>query len=495
MVNNESPDEYKRRIASDILNAQVNQPPNPSQLDNQPDENLVALDIDDEEEGEEEEDQPQINQDQIENITRPQKPAQAATPEQQIREAREAVPEYVETPAAAEEPQPGGPAVQQNKKERTREQLEKEASRVRSKIIKGERQQLAERAVGLTWQDLKKKITTEALKKLAVQAWEWVATATAEYWVPILLGIIGIIIIIVAVVFLVRALQTPNTMGSSPVQAADILNDRPWISKVLGLSGDKNVADKLTSLVLDGLSQDLNKLESEMNNPPGYPPGLQQKVVAKIQEIRGYISEFQQLTPGDKQANDVGLKIVTAVGQLSDFFGQAPWRIDVQTAWPLPKDKIRSFNNSLHCGTPLRPENCNHHRTFEQFMKGTADATDIGAPYNTLVFAIFAGTVVKRGNVLGTYLEIKSADGHFLAVYAHMRAVPSNLVSGTTVQIGNQIGQLTGLQNGISNPHLHFELYKDGQAVVTTREDIASHKYAQVGHYLWDRDKAALNLN
>ena len=478
---NPSPEEeYRKKLISDIRPiARKEAEENPPDVNVEPEE-------DEEIEGEEEEEQePQPNREDIERLTRQQRVEK--TPQQQLEKGE--VPEYQAEPPEAYKQPPGGPAIKPKKPgltQRGGQAVKRGASKAGQAVKSG-----AEKA-GQAIAQAAKKIAAQAAQFLAKAAAQAVATL-APYWGPILIGLIAVIIIIVGVVILIRALQTPNAMGSSPVQAVDILNDRPWISKVLGLSGDKNVADKLTLPVLDGLSQNLTKLESDMNNPPYSSNPAKAQILAKIQEIRGYITTFQQLPQTDKRKNEYGSKIVKAAGQLADFFGQAPWHYPGQTAWPVPKDKIHSFNSTLHCGTPMRPENCHHHRTMVQFMQGTADATDIGAPYNTPVFAAFEGTVVKRGSVLGTYLEIKSLDGHYLAVYMHMQAVKFN--QGDHVQVGNQIGQLTGIQSGITHPHLHFELYKDGQAVVTTREDIASRKYGQVGQYLWERDKAALNLN
>ncbi|TSC93331.1 MAG: hypothetical protein Athens101428_703, partial [Candidatus Berkelbacteria bacterium Athens1014_28] len=121
------------------------------------------------------------------------------------------VPSYKAEPA--KEPQPGGPAFQ-FKKPLMPKPMVKAPTSAKSLAQGG----------ATAAKELGKK-AAQAVAKLAVRA----AAATAQYWLPILLAIILIVGIIFAIIFFVRAIS--GAEGTTPVQAADILNDRPWISK------------------------------------------------------------------------------------------------------------------------------------------------------------------------------------------------------------------------------------------------------------------------
>lgn len=90
---------------------------------------------------------------------------------------------------------------------------------------------------------------------------------------------------------------------------------------------------------------------------------------------------------------------------------------------------------------------------------------DWAAPIGTPIAAAFDGQVVFEGDGkgYGNLISISHANNRETR-YAHMQRFADGISVGTTVKAGDVIGYIgtTGLSTG---PHLHFELYQDGQAI------------------------------
>lgn len=90
---------------------------------------------------------------------------------------------------------------------------------------------------------------------------------------------------------------------------------------------------------------------------------------------------------------------------------------------------------------------------------------DWAAPVGTPIHAAFDGTIayVGDGQGYGNVVRISHA-GNRETRYAHMSRFADGLKAGMTVKAGDLIGYVgtTGLSTG---PHLHFELYQNGEAI------------------------------
>ncbi|MBR6744566.1 MAG: M23 family metallopeptidase [Clostridia bacterium] len=91
---------------------------------------------------------------------------------------------------------------------------------------------------------------------------------------------------------------------------------------------------------------------------------------------------------------------------------------------------------------------------------------DVAASAGTPVYAVADGTVesVEFHPMMGQTVVITHADG-YQSVYQNMQtAVPDGIKAGATVKAGDKIGAVgdTALIEISEEPHLHFELYKDG---------------------------------
>jgi murein DD-endopeptidase MepM/ murein hydrolase activator NlpD len=90
---------------------------------------------------------------------------------------------------------------------------------------------------------------------------------------------------------------------------------------------------------------------------------------------------------------------------------------------------------------------------------------DWAAPVGTPIAAAFDGQIVFEGDGkgYGNLIRISHANNRETR-YAHMQRFADGMSVGSTVKAGDVIGYIgtTGLSTG---PHLHFELYQDGQAI------------------------------
>ena len=90
-------------------------------------------------------------------------------------------------------------------------------------------------------------------------------------------------------------------------------------------------------------------------------------------------------------------------------------------------------------------------------------AIDIPAPLGTPVVAAMAGRVEKlfQSKAGGMTAYIRSADGRWLAYYAHLSGYVTGLAEGQAIAVGQQIGFVGDSGNaGAGNTHLHFALHR-----------------------------------
>lgn len=117
--------------------------------------------------------------------------------------------------------------------------------------------------------------------------------------------------------------------------------------------------------------------------------------------------------------------------------------------WPMDGGKIRS-------GFGMR---LNPYTQKKQMHTGI----DIGAPTGTFVFAAGDGKVLKTGfdRKKGKFIEIEHGS-QYQTHYFHLVEIGAK--EGQSLKKGQQIGKSgnTGVSKG---PHLHFEIWKDGESV------------------------------
>ncbi len=126
---------------------------------------------------------------------------------------------------------------------------------------------------------------------------------------------------------------------------------------------------------------------------------------------------------------------------------------------PLSAFSTRRVNTTLHGRSVHRPEDVPGHNVFRGYnAPGTGDALDVFCAGGTPVVAL-ADCVQTRHSNDGTRKEVIYLQGDgWLAVYAHIDAASGN--TGTSYQAGDEVGRVRG---DLTDPHLHFELWRDGQ--------------------------------
>lgn len=118
--------------------------------------------------------------------------------------------------------------------------------------------------------------------------------------------------------------------------------------------------------------------------------------------------------------------------------------------WPVPNDR---YNEGFG--------------VWREDTKSYHNGLDLMPGYGTVIVAATDGVVTKAeySGSLGVHVEIYDG-GYYTTVYAHMieGSVPSNIVPGAKVKMGDPIGQVgnTGHSFGA---HLHFAIYDEGTAV------------------------------
>lgn len=102
---------------------------------------------------------------------------------------------------------------------------------------------------------------------------------------------------------------------------------------------------------------------------------------------------------------------------------------------------------------------------FTRLHKGT----DFAAPRGTPIYAAGNGVVERasRYGGYGHYIRIRHAKGYKTA-YAHLSRYGSGIRSGRSVRQGQVIGYV-GSTGASTGPHLHYEVYKNGEAVDVMR--------------------------
>ena len=97
-------------------------------------------------------------------------------------------------------------------------------------------------------------------------------------------------------------------------------------------------------------------------------------------------------------------------------------------------------------------------------FSGYHQGVDIGASYNTPIYPLMAGKVIKvvyNGANLGNYAVISHRKG-LTSLYAHMNFVAVR--KGETISLGDKIGSI-GLTGYTTGPHLHLSVYLNARAI------------------------------
>ena len=130
--------------------------------------------------------------------------------------------------------------------------------------------------------------------------------------------------------------------------------------------------------------------------------------------------------------------------------------------------KLR-VNKTLHGRSTYRPNNVPGHNIVTGWYRNmTKDAIDWFCHSGTSVFACHDGTVEVRDNIGCVIITNEK----YKTVYAHLH-IKEGLPK--TVKQGDKIGWVGKV---LKDPHLHFELWIDGQGVTSSTPKGLSEKLA-----------------
>ena len=101
-------------------------------------------------------------------------------------------------------------------------------------------------------------------------------------------------------------------------------------------------------------------------------------------------------------------------------------------------------------------------------------AVDLAAPTGTPIESVGDGVVEQAGwnGGYGKYIRIRHSNG-FKTAYAHLSSISSGVKKGSTVAQGQLIGAVGSTGNS-TGPHLHYEVWKDGNPVNPFNVDLPS---------------------
>lgn len=128
--------------------------------------------------------------------------------------------------------------------------------------------------------------------------------------------------------------------------------------------------------------------------------------------------------------------------------------------------------------TPLNYSRVSSQFSFKRKNPVTGDvgshrAVDLAAPQGTPIESVGDGTVeyADWNGGYGKYIKIRHGNG-FVSAYAHLSSIDSKIKKGARVTQGQLIGRVgsTGRSTG---PHLHYEVYENGNPVDPFNLDIS----------------------
>ncbi|AID31680.1 murein DD-endopeptidase MepM/ murein hydrolase activator NlpD [Mesorhizobium sp. USDA 4775] len=210
--------------------------------------------------------------------------------------------------------------------------------------------------------------------------------------------------------------------------------------------------------------------------------------LSRGQDLDAFASEDQRLvmiysqTPRDQGDISGRVLYVGVLGKDKNLDCFVFQQSDGQYACVTGDDQVRSLNVTNGMVTPVAGVMTSTFGPRKHPILGTVrihKGVDWAAPVGTPVMAAFDGEISFQGDggSYGNLVKITHANGRETR-YAHMQKFAIASGVGTKVKAGDVIGYIgtTGLSTG---PHLHFELYENGEAIdplgtVTTVTTVAT---------------------
>jgi len=337
------------------------------------------------------------------------------------------------------------------KKEKAKDELKDQAT----KQVKNTVKEATDTAVDAASQTARAaaKAAAEWAAEAAAAAWESIVAATSEFWLPILLGIIGLVIVIFCIVFLVKSLQTPNANGSSPVQPVDVVSDHPLVDSVLALSDPSQLQTMIASNKQNLLTE-ISNFEQKIKTNDASDPRTA-TTITQLDAIKTLVSAYS--TPDATKAAAIKTALAAAM---------KPWAVNTN-----PGGMI------LPAGKNFTTISKYYNISGGNFHAGV----DFTMPIGTPLYAPTSGTVVYlRDNIAnyppgptpshkdddtenggyGNIMIVKMdspVDGGTYWECHHLSPNTAKFKINDHVNQGDLIA-LSGSNGASTGPHLHFEV-------------------------------------
>lgn len=186
-----------------------------------------------------------------------------------------------------------------------------------------------------------------------------------------------------------------------------------------------------------GLQQEVARLEDELNQV--------QELSLSLRRLEGQYTQVREML-GANRPSDPGSVWLPAIGEgtVTDSTRSQSSEEEAPAAWPLTQ---RGFVTREHLGR----------------IPGQHPGIDIAVAEGSYVRAAGAGVVTQAGEdpVYGKYVRIQHPEG-YESVYGH--ASELFVINDEEVE-RHQVIALSGNTGTSTAPHLHFEIWKDGEPI------------------------------
>lgn len=212
-------------------------------------------------------------------------------------------------------------------------------------------------------------------------------------------------------------------------------------------------------------------------NIPGYPSAkVRQQIIVNYMLVDSLENEIKirdsyfdkirtvfqgEVPPDETQENDSGIKTYDV--KFKSFNADSAFKEELEAekqnlSATLPQKKVSRIS-SLHFKTPLRGKIINKFNPRSGHL-----AVDVAGNLNARIASVLDGTVIFAGWTMdaGNCVYVQH-DNNLISVYKHNGEVLKKI--GDIVKAGDEIAIMGNTGELTSGPHLHFELWRNGNAL------------------------------
>lgn len=321
-----------------------------------------------------------------------------------------------------------------------------------------------------------------AMAQLALKGVKELWKDPKKRWIIIIGGGGGLIVVIIAIAIPFSFLSAlgghgPNAViGHTQPQLVNPIENKDVVRQTLALAGDATASSDITD---SGLTKAQEGILTTRDQYASKTDSASLDIVNKIDLVTASIATLKATkAPANATA------FLDRLAELDDAIEGtfAAFSVDSPTKSPvLTKDLV--FNTELHGGSKLRPDHVDNNGVYTAYDQGVCDAVDLSADSDSLIYPIFAGTIINVSDDGTDGKKVVIQNGDYQMLYAHLTDVP--FAEGTAVGIDKSIGK-------VKIDHIQIETIYQHTCLTTTYGDLIDHakvkpRHDNIGGYLWDR--------